>query len=185
MIETILDTLRFGMEIMPDSSAHKREVLECANVLRALYFEVCTNLAVLNQLKSEKIENQFELVRTVAPLLQNSVGALVVYGAEGRLLKNLDKIQEMDDAIARDTETLPAGDGEETAVKAKTLRQAIEFCVQKIEVLKRFAEVTPAQEIFFKDIKASVRLDNIKYYANQIRRVIETHAPFMAEEAYS
>ena len=180
----ILNAIPSLSKFIPDNSEEKFTREKRMTVLRAYLAEVQHNEEILKTIEEScSKENCFGKIRTLASLLENSVGMLILYGSdngEDKDIKNISKIVLQQEKTK--AEELPDADDDEKYVYAKTLEQAIKFCVLRIDVLKTLSKVTVEEESYFKNINITARLNNIKKYSHQIRKALELNLDNYSDE---
>lgn len=145
-------------------------------LLKRLYVECRQNLDVLNLVKLDEVNSQsFKAVKAIAPLLKNETGQLILLGSP-ECLEKINIIQEeLDDKDMLGCDE----DNQETFEKAKTLKEAIVFCVNKIEILKNYANIPEDCSELFTTLTLSTRLKNIICYTRQIADSIRNSSYFV------
>lgn len=173
-------------ELIPDNSKKKQQKDIRMTVLRSYLAEVQHNDEILKTVTSQtKQEDAFNKIRAVAPLLENAMGAFILYGSHNGELKDIQELSK----IQLEQEKLKVQESDEQKdddvfESAKTLEQAVYFCTLRIDILKSLAKITEEQQQFFKNINITTRLNNIKTYTNQIRKNLEMNLNFYSEDSY-
>ncbi len=165
-----------GMAVSLFGGNEKKEErnLNAEITLRKLYAECKQNREMISLVKTERINQQsFEAVKAIAPLLRNEAGQLVLLGTP-ECLEKICLIQEQID----DKDKLGCADEDNELYYApKTILQAISFCVNKIEVLKNYAQIDADGGAFFKTLVLSKRLENIDRYCRLICESLKSYSP--------
>lgn len=179
MLTEIKTTLEILKEIpslknlFPDNSTLMKEKEERMVVLRAYLAEVQHNEEILKVIANGcKKEETYNKLKVVASLLENSVGALIVYGSSKGEIKDIQELSKIQIKIDEMKNSEKSENGDEFVV-AKTLEEAICFCTLRIDVLKSLAAISEDNHKFFKTINLTRRLKNIQKYTNQIKRTLE------------
>lgn len=154
----------------------KNEQKQKAEILfRSLYAECVNNIHILDSFKRDSFtkENTFRAVKSIAPLLKNEFAQLLLLGTDGSLEElrimqnNIEQLEiEQEDDCQKDKIT-----------KAKTLQQAIAFCVNKIQFLKNYAMIDESNTDLFHELNLKTRIDNIYNYSKQIKKQLHLHMP--------
>jgi hypothetical protein len=136
--------------------------------MRSLYFEVCTNLELLDAVDIEKLGSGADAPGTATLLcsLETGISATVVLSENGPatelygLLTLSGEVKETED--------------EGTAKRPKkTVLEAIFFCLRKITVLQKLSSVETKDEAVIKRLRLNVRIANIKENLLLVKKQIE------------
>jgi len=172
---SLLDIIEFAASLFPNKAKIKERKQKAAVLFRSLYTECENNIQILDSFKRASFskENTFHAVKTIASLLQNEAGNLIILGTEG-VLKDLEVMQKEIDSI-----TIEEEDSKDEKLTVKTLREAISFCVYKIQFLKTYAKVDEKDAALFKELTLKTRLDNIYNYSKQIKKQLGSYLDSM------
>ena len=181
----ILNAIPSLSKFIPDNTKEKLAGEKRMTVLRAYLAEVQHNEEILKTVEQNcSKESTFGKIRTLASLLENSVGMLILYGSDNGEIKDIKNISEIDlQQEKTKAEEKSDTDDDEKFEEAKTLEQAIKFCVLRIDVLKTLSKVTVEEERYFKNINITARLNHIKEYSHQIRKALEMNLDNYSDEA--
>lgn len=150
-------------------------------LLRNLILECKSNIAVLKQINKDEIKKDcFSAVKAIAPLLKNEAAKLVLLGTDD-CLREINLIQENIEDVKRLTEEDSVdGDDTEKYEEVKSLKEALSFCVEKIEILKLYADIPANGKVYFTSLVLSRRLNNIERYSRQILISLKTYLDTIA-----
>ena len=183
----ILNAIPSLKNLFPDNSNKKQEKEKRMVVLRAYLAEVQHNYEILRVIKNgSNNEEAFDKLKAVAPLLENSVGALILYGSSNGELKDikvLSKIQLTIDAEKNMTDTDDENIDTDIFIETKSLVKAICFCTLRIDILKSLATISDENLDFFENLNLTARLNNIKKYTYQIKKALEMNLNDYSEGA--
>ena len=161
-------------KFFPDDSQKKQKA---AILFRSLYAECVNNIQILNSFKRDSFskENTMRAVKAIAPLLKNDAGQLILLGTDGSL-KELKLMQEQIEHLELELED---NNSQEELHEAKTIRQAISFCVNKIQFLKNYSQIDENNADLFTELTLKTRLNNIYNYSKQIKNQLCIHMSAM------
>lgn len=173
-----INLLDFVTKFIPDNAKENQEHQKAGILFRTLYAECVNNIQILDAFKRESFakEDTFRAVKAIAPLLKNDVGQIILLGTDGSL-KELDVLQNQIEMYNLEDE-----DFFDSEIKtAKTVRQAISFCVNKIQFLKNYAQIEEENLDLFKELTLKTRLNNIYNFSKQIKKQLYEYLPSMFE----
>jgi len=141
-------------------------------LLRSYYFEVCTNLDVLDVIDIDKLQGQKVYSPAVFSILESleiQIAALIVFSDDEtvkELFKNLSKKSPVKETSEDNSEKVNN--------KKKSVLEAVLFTLQKITVLQKLSKLkSEKDEDILKNMRLKVRLNNIKEYLLFIKKQIE------------
>lgn len=172
-----------AMKIIPDNSKSMEQHQKAGILFNMLYAECVNNIQILDSIKKDisfTRENTYRAVKTIAPLLKTEAGQLILLGQDGSL-KELKVMQEAIDYVELEVEDNSESVTDVTPQSAKTLRQAISFCVNKIKFLQNYAQIEEENLDLFTDLTLKTRINNINNYSKQIKKQLQTQLSSLFE----
>lgn len=150
--------------------------------LRLLYLEVINNIEVLKTINFEKYSSakaNDEKVKTLLKLLQTEISESVFYKSAGNpnieiyeKLKKKGKVENKSHELMKTTQK-----GEEIKVKKQfvyeNVLQAISFVVTKIELMRKYSELTDKEMEIVKNMNIRVRMINVNQRLLMIKNVMD------------
>ena len=167
MVEFFLSTVKECIVNQIDTKS-KQDFL-----LRSLFAECKKNLEIIKIVKKDKInEDYIKNVKTLGKILNNEIGQLVLLNQDGIL----DEIHAIQDDLNSKAEINNNAENEDDdkLEKPKTLKQAIDFYVNKIETLKTLANLSDDEFNIFPKIRVQLRLENIEKYLKVVKKTIDS-----------
>ena len=167
MVEFFLSTVR-DIIVNQKNKKEKKDFL-----LRSLFAECKKNLEIIKIIKKDKInEDYIKNVKTLGNILNNEIGQLVLLNQDGIL----DEIHAIQDDLNSKAEINNNAENEDDdkLEKPKTLKQAIDFYVNKIETLKTLANLSDDEFNIFPKIRVQLRLENIEKYLKVVKKTIDS-----------
>ena len=167
MVEFFLSTVR-DIIVNQKNKEEKKDFL-----LRSLFAECKKNLEIIKIVKKDKInEDYIKNVKTLGNILNNEIGQLVLLNQDGIL----DEIHAIQDDLNSKAEINNNAENEDDdkLEKPKTLKQAIDFYVNKIETLKTLANLSDDEFNIFPKIRVQLRLENIEKYLKVVKKTIDS-----------
>jgi hypothetical protein len=171
MVEFFLSTVR-DIIVNQKNKEEKKDFL-----LRSLFAECKKNLEIIKIIKKDKInEDYIKNVKTLGNILNNEIGQLVLLNQDGIL----DEIHAIQDDLNSKAEINNNAENEDDdkLEKPKTLKQAIDFYVNKIETLKTLANLSDDEFNIFPKIRVQMRLENIEKYLKVVKMTIEENLKY-------
>ena len=171
MVEFFLSTVKECIVNQIDTKS-KQDFL-----LRSLFAECKKNLEIIKIVKKDKInEDYIKSVKTLGNILNNEIGQLVLLNQDGIL----DEIHAIQDDLNSKAEINNNAENEDDdkLEKPKTLKQAIDFYVNKIETLKTLANLSDDEFNIFPKIRVQMRLENIEKYLKVVKMTIEENLKY-------
>lgn len=183
----ILNAIPSLKNLFPDNSNKKQEKEKRMVVLRAYLAEVQHNYEILRVIKNgSNNEEAFDKLKAVAPLLENSVGALILYGSSNGELKDIKELAKIQFNIDKEN-NMPDTEEEtidkDNIIETKSLTKAICLCTRRIDILKSLATISEENLKFFQNVNITNRLNTIQNYINQIKKTLEMNLNDYSEGA--
>jgi hypothetical protein len=181
IITSAVNAVNFFDLLYSKVDAIKSKNLSIQNYLRAYYFEVITNLELLNSVNISK----FKLVSINSSLFQKfinrldtSIGATILFSEEidkssdlYKLLQSKGRIQNKNKMLVtyqKGIESIYSG-----KILYENILQAISFTVIKIEILKRLSTVDSEEIEYLNNLQLEKRIVNIKERFIMIKTVMD------------
>ncbi len=172
LVDTVIQKFEKYQKIKQDTTAY----------LRLLYIEVLNNLEVLKTINFDKYSNikaNDARVKTILKLLQTDISESVFYKSvdnpNAELYEKLRKKGKVENKGQDLLKTTVKGDD----VKIKNrfvyenILQAISFVVTKIELMKKYSNLTEEEMDIIKNMNLRVRLININQRLLMIKKVMD------------
>ena len=167
MVEFFLTTVRDTI-VNQKNKEEKKDFL-----LRSLFAECKKNLEIIKIIKKDKInEDYIKNVKTLGNILNNEIGQLVLLNQDG-ILDEIQAIQDDLDFKAEINNTAENEDNDKLE-NPKTLKQAITFYVNKIDILKTLANLSDDEFDIFPKFRVQLRLENIEKYLKVVKKTIDS-----------
>lgn len=175
-ISVITDTLNLAEAAIPfftDKSEKERK--QRVNILfRRLYAETRSNLDILDLVKKDNLKKDWlKSVKTIAPLLKNEYASLVLLGTDN-CFKEIKLIQS-DLYETWQVNQDESSEDNDLFENPENFKQAVSFCVNKIEILKSYATIDEKNVDLFTKLVLSKRLANIYNYSKIIKKSLSNY----------
>lgn len=167
MLEFFLSTVRDTI-VNKKNKGEKKDFL-----LRSLLAECKKNLEIIEVIKKDKLnKNYIQNVKTLGKILNNEIGQLVLLNQDGIL----DEIKAIQEDLDSKAEIINNADNEDNdkLENPKTLKQAITFYVNKIDILKTLANLSDDEFNIFPKFRVQMRLENIEKYLKVVKKTIDS-----------
>lgn len=172
LVDTVIQKFEKYQKIKQDTTAY----------LRLLYIEVLNNLEVLKTINFDKYSNikaNDVKVKTILKLLQVEISESVFYKSTDSPNTELyDKLRKKGKVENRGQELVKTTiKGDDVKIKSpfvyENVLQAISFVVTKIEVMKKYSNLTDEEMDILKSMNFRVRLININQRLLMIKKVMD------------
>lgn len=181
IISTAATAVNFFDLLYSKVDAIKSKNLSIQNYLRAYYFEVITNLELLNSVNISKFKSvsiNSSLFQKFINRLDTSLGATILFSEEIDKNSDLYKLLQTKGRIQNKNRMLVTYQkGIESMYNGKILYenilQAISFTVIKIEILKRLSTVDSEEIEYLNNLQLEKRIVNIKERFIMIKTVMD------------
>jgi hypothetical protein len=181
IISTAATAVNFFDLLYSKVDAIKSKNLSIQNYLRAYYFEVITNLELLNSVNISKFKSvsiNSSLFQKFINRLDTSLGATILFSEEIDKNSDLYKLLQTKGRIQNKNKMLVTYQkGIESMYNGKILYenilQAISFTVIKIEILKRLSTVDSEEIEYLNNLQLEKRIVNIKERFIMIKTVMD------------
>jgi hypothetical protein len=181
IISTAVNAVNFFDLLYTKVDAIKSKNLSIQNYLRAYYFEVITNLDLLNSVNISKFKSvsiNSSLFQKFISRLDTSIGATILFSEEidknsdlYKLLQSKGRIQNKNKMLVtyqKGIESIYTG-----KILYENILQAISFTVIKIEILKRLSSVDSEEIEYLNNLQLEKRIINIKERFIMIKTVMD------------
>ena len=176
MIDGLINT---GYTIVKDILSYPAKMkdlkLSADTLLRSYYFELCTNLDILDVIDSKKLKGlpvNSRAVFSMLAALEIQVASAIVFSdgdAEKKIYSLLSKSGKV--------EELSETDGTSKEMK-KSVLEAMHFTLCKISALQKLSAFESEKDKdILKNIRLGVRIENIRTHLLYIRKQIDTNCP--------
>lgn len=120
--------------------------------------------------------NYIQNVKTLGKILNNEIGQLILLNQDS-ILDEIKAIQDDLDSKAEINNNAENEDNDKLE-KPKTLKQAIVFYVNKIDILKTLANLSDDEFNIFPKIRVQMRLENIEKYLKVVKKTIDENLKY-------
>ena len=166
--------VEFFLSTFKDTIVNKKNKREKKDfLLRSLLAECKKNLEIIKVIKKDQLNtNYIQNVKTLGNILNNEIGQLVLLNQDGIL----DEIQAIQDDLDFKAEINNNAENEDNdkLKNPKTLKQAIVFYVNKIDILKTLANLSDDEFDIFPKFRVQLRLENIEKYLKVVKKTIDS-----------
>lgn len=173
LIDTVIQKFDKYQKLKQDTTAY----------LRLLYLEVLNNLEVLKTINFDKYSNikaNDAKIKTLLKLIQTDIAESVFYKSTDNpntelyeKLKKKGKVENKGQDLLRTSLK-----GDDIKVKNRfvyeNILQAISFVVTKVELMKKYSELTDQEMEIIKNMNIRVRLININQRLLMIKNVMDS-----------
>lgn len=151
--------------------------------LRLLYLEILNNLEVLKTINFDKYSNikaNDTRIKTLLKLLQTDIAESIFYKSTDNPNTELyDKLKKKGKVENKSYELLKTTTkGDDVKIKNRfvyeNVLQAISFVVTKVELMKKYAELSEQEMEIIKNMNIRVRLININQRLLMIKKVMDS-----------
>ncbi|RPH34459.1 MAG: hypothetical protein EHM93_00050 [Bacteroidales bacterium] len=172
LVDTVIQKFEKYQKIKQDTTAY----------LRLLYIEVLNNLEVLKTINFDRYSNikaNDVKVKTILKLLQTEISESVFYKSTDNPNTELyDKLRKKGKVENKGQELVKTTvKGDDVKIKNRfvyeNVLQAISFVVIKIEVMKKYSNLTDEEIDILKNMNFRVRLININQRLLMIKKVMD------------
>lgn len=172
LVDTVIQKFEKYQKIKQDTTAY----------LRLLYIEVLNNLEVLRTINFDKYSNikaNDARVKTILKLLQTDISESVFYKSTDNPNAELyDKLRKKGKVENKGHDLLKTTvKGDDVKIKNRfvyeNILQAISFVVTKIELMKKYSNLTDEEMVIIKNMNLRVRLININQRLLMIKKVMD------------
>lgn len=173
LIDTVIQKFDKYQKLKQDTTAY----------LRLLYLEVLNNLEVLKTINFDKYTNikaNDTKIKTLLKLLQTDIAESVFYKSTDNPNTELyEKLKKKGKVENKGQDLLKTSlKGDDIKVKNRFLYenilQAISFVVTKVELMKKYSELTDQEMEIIKNMNIRVRLININQRLLMIKNVMDS-----------
>lgn len=173
LIDTVIQKFDKYQKLKQDTTAY----------LRLLYLEVLNNLEVLKTINFDKYANikaNDAKIKTLLKLLQTDIAESVFYKSTDNPNTELyEKLKKKGKVENKGQDLLKTSlKGDEIKVKNsfvyENILQAISFVVTKVELMKKYSELTDQEMEIIKNMNIRVRLININQRLLMIKNVMDS-----------
>jgi len=162
MLELIETGLTLADRVIRGVEELKKIKISRKTLLRSYYFEVTTNLELLNVINIEMLKTlsvNSPAVNSVFQNLEIQIGAYILFSEEKKandlfeFLNATDNVEETEDETA---------DDRQKKKELKSVKKAIDFTIRKITILQKLSSMkSEADAEIIKEIRLKMRVENI------------------------
>ena len=171
MIGIIENGIMLAGKLAGMAADYKTMKLSKKAMLRAYYFEVISNLDLLDVIDTDKLRNLTIYSSAVISIVNNleiQIAAAIVFSNDAVAKKLFDFLSRRGDI----EETAETDIASETL--NKTILQAIDFTLRKITLLQKLSSFKDeADEEIINKLRIKVRLDNIRKHLRFIKKTLD------------
>lgn len=172
LVDTVIQKFEKYQKLKQDTTAY----------LRLLYIEVLNNLEVLKTINFDKYNNtkaNDTKIKTLLKLIQTDIAESVFYKSTDNPNTELyEKLKKKGKVENKNYELLKTTiKGDDVKIKNRfvyeNVLQAISFVVTKVELMKKYSELTEQEMEIIKNMNIRVRLININQRLLMIKKVMD------------